>query len=243
MSEFTGFRYLRANEIECRVATVKQPSATTGTGGGCSLLLYKDARVDMRLLDERFGQMGWQRHHRSIDGRLYCTIAVKAEDGTWVEKEDVGTESYTEKEKGQASDSFKRAAFCWGIGRELYTSPFIWVNLNKDEWRKDARGGYVPKVSFEVTEFEVVDGQVTKVVICDRNGEVRYQWENGVKHEQPKVTEDDSDFELALQNIKTARTREELTQIWNELTAYHNRQDFIDALNVRMNEIAKQKAA
>lgn len=113
------FRTLRADEIECRVATV--------TAKGCSLLLYKDARADMILLDETVGAENWQRSHELINGNLFCNVSIKI-DGEWVTKQDVGTESYTEKEKGQASDSFKRACVNWGIGRELYTSPFIWVN-------------------------------------------------------------------------------------------------------------------
>jgi hypothetical protein len=113
------FRTLRADEIECRVATV--------TPKGCSLLLYKDARADMILLDETVGAENWQRSHELINGNLFCNVSIKI-DGEWVTKQDVGTESYTEKEKGQASDSFKRACVNWGIGRELYTAPFIWVN-------------------------------------------------------------------------------------------------------------------
>ena len=49
----------------------------------------------------------------------------------WIAKEDTGTESNTEKEKGLASDSFKRACFNWGIGRELYTAPFIYISADK----------------------------------------------------------------------------------------------------------------
>jgi hypothetical protein len=102
------FRKLRANEIEARVATVN--------ASGCSLLLYKDARVDQKLLDETVGVFGWKRSHELIGDRLYCTVSIKDPDtGEWVSKQDVGTESYTEKEKGQASDSFKRACFNWGM--------------------------------------------------------------------------------------------------------------------------------
>lgn len=118
------FRKLEANEIEARVATVN--------ANGCSLLLYKDARCDMNILDETVGEMNWQRSHQTIDGRLYCTVSIYDESkGMWISKQDVGTESYTEKEKGQASDSFKRASFNWGLGRELYTAPFIWVSADK----------------------------------------------------------------------------------------------------------------
>lgn len=116
-------RLLEAEEIDVRVATCNEK--------GVSLLLYKDARVDQNILDEEFGALGWQRSHQLIGDRLYCTVSVwDKEKQCWVSKQDVGTESYTEKEKGQASDSFKRACFNLGIGRELYTAPFIWVNAD-----------------------------------------------------------------------------------------------------------------
>mgnify|MGYP006326041501 CR=1 FL=1 len=112
------FRLLEAEEIEVRVAQVKE--------NGASLLLYKDARVDQNILDETVGPMNWQRHHSRDNAN--CTVSIW-DDGKkqWIEKEDTGTESNTEKEKGLASDSFKRACFNWGIGRELYTAPFVWI--------------------------------------------------------------------------------------------------------------------
>ena len=113
-------RPLKSNEIECRVSMVNAK--------GVTLLLYKDARVDQRILDETFGAFGWKRTHQCIDGSLYCTVEIRdSKTGEWVAKQDVGTTGYTEKEKSQASDSFKRACFNWGIGRELYTAPFIWI--------------------------------------------------------------------------------------------------------------------
>lgn len=116
------FRKLTADEIEVRIASVSKDNK------GLTLLLYKDARCDQNILDETFGIFGWKREHQLLGDRLYCTVSIKNPDtGEWISKQDVGTESYTEKEKGQASDSFKRACFNWGIGRELYTSPFIWV--------------------------------------------------------------------------------------------------------------------
>ena len=116
-----GFvRLLRADEIECRVSVINER--------GLSLLLFKDARVDRKILDETFTPFGWRRTHQSIDGNLYCTVEIwDKEKQQWIAKQDVGTVSYSEKEKGQASDSFKRACFNWGIGRELYTAPFIWI--------------------------------------------------------------------------------------------------------------------
>ena len=117
-----GFvRLLRADEIECRVSVINER--------GLSLLLFKDARVDRKILDETFTPFGWRRTHQSIDGNLYCTVEIwDKEKQQWISKQDVGTVSYSEKEKGQASDSFKRACFNWGIGRELYTAPFIWIS-------------------------------------------------------------------------------------------------------------------
>lgn len=112
------FRDLTANEIECRVAQAKR--------NGVSLLLYKDARVDQVILDETVGPFNWQRHHNRDNAN--CIVSIwDAEKQIWVSKEDTGTESNTEAQKGLASDSFKRACFNWGIGRELYTAPFIWI--------------------------------------------------------------------------------------------------------------------
>jgi len=139
-----SFRTLVESEIECRIATVKS--------NGLSLLLYKDARCDMNILDETVGAENWQRKHELINGNLFCNVGINVNFKTgnppiWVWKQDVGTESYTEKEKGQASDSFKRACFNWGIGRELYTAPFIWVPSDKCEikesGRQDSKGNKV----------------------------------------------------------------------------------------------------
>lgn len=117
-----SFRKLRHDEIDIRVAQISEK--------GASLLLYKDARCDMNILDETVGPMGWTRHHSRENAN--CTVSLWDEDKQmWVSKEDTGTESNTEAEKGLASDSFKRACFNWGIGRELYTAPFIFVSADK----------------------------------------------------------------------------------------------------------------
>ena len=116
------FRLLNANEIEARVATVSEK--------GCTLLLFKDARCDMNILDETVGTMNWMRSHTRDNAN--CIVSIWDENKKqWISKEDTGTESFTEKEKGLASDSFKRACFNWGIGRELYTAPFIWISADK----------------------------------------------------------------------------------------------------------------
>ena len=173
-------RTLLASEIECRVGTMKQ--------NGCSLLLYKDARVDMRMLDEVYGPNNWQRSHELINGNLFCTISVwDADKGVWVNKQDVGTESNTEKEKGQASDAFKRAAFNWGVGRELYTAPFIWITLDSSEvYEKTGyNGSNVQSIEYNQQR------EISKLVIVDSRGDVRYVFgevKEKVKEQAPART-------------------------------------------------------
>ena len=142
-------RKLRADEIEARVGIVKK--------NGISLLLYKDARCDMNILDETFGIMGWQRKHELINGSLFCTVSIKGEDGEWIGKQDVGVQSYTEAVKGAASDSFKRACFNVGIGRELYTAPFIWIPSDKVNIVED-NGKLKVKDSFHVSYISYDEG-------------------------------------------------------------------------------------
>ena len=156
------FRKLRADEIDCRVSTVSEK--------GCSLLLYKDARCDMNILDETVGSMNWQRKHTRENAN--CIVAIwDANKGAWIEKEDVGTESNTEKEKGLASDSFKRACVNWGIGRELYTAPFIWIPAELAGVTPDnrTRSGYTCKERFEVSEIDYDDkGNISKLTVVNR---------------------------------------------------------------------------
>ena len=164
-------RTLRADEIECRVQQVK--------GNGCVLLLYKDARCDMRILDEVFGIDGWEREHQVVNGNLYCTVRVWSEKrNQWISKQDVGTESNTEKQKGEASDSFKRACFNIGIGRELYSAPFTWITLNKEEI-SEKNGKYTLnyKVKFSVKEIEYDEHrEISKLVIIDQDGRERFKF-------------------------------------------------------------------
>ena len=118
------FRNLKAEEIECRIAQIDT--------GWCTLLLYKDARCDMNVLDETVGAMNWKREHTRDNKN--CIVSIWDEDKKqWISKEDTGTESNTAAEKGLASDSFKRACVNWGIGRELYTAPFIWIKAGDAE--------------------------------------------------------------------------------------------------------------
>ena len=172
------FRDLRSDEIEVRVQSV--------TEKGAVLLLYKNARCDMNILDETVGPERWQREHYECKGNLFCrvgiscyaTVDMSGSEGdilspAWVWKSDCGTESNTEAEKGEASDSFKRACVNWGIGRELYTSPFLWVPAAKCNITKttDRNGKTVYKCydKFEVEKIVIESKRITAISIINRN--------------------------------------------------------------------------
>lgn len=161
-------RLLQAEEIECRVSTINER--------GLSLLLFKDARVDQKILDEAFTPFGWKRTHQSIDGNLYCTVEIWDEEKQqWIAKQDVGTTSYAEKEKGQASDSFKRACFNWGVGRELYTAPFIWIPSEKVFIQKK-NDRYVTAEHFSVRMISYNrQREITALEIVNKKGQIVYE--------------------------------------------------------------------
>lgn len=140
------FRKLTANDVEARVQSADE--------NGFILLIYKNARVDQNILDETFTPFGWQNKYEEVKGNLYCSIGIKTANNEWIWKSNCGTESYTEKEKGEASDAFKRAGFNWGIGRELYTAPK--TKIKGHTIQKDNK--YIPEYySFDVVRLEVSD--------------------------------------------------------------------------------------
>lgn len=150
------FRDLEADEIECRVATVNEK--------GLSLLLYKDARCDMNILDETVGSYNWKRSHSRDNAN--CVVEIwDSEKCQWIGKEDTGTESNTEAQKGLASDSFKRACFNWGIGRELYTAPFIWIGADKVNLKQRNDGKYMTYDKFKVQAISIKDKRIAGLAI------------------------------------------------------------------------------
>ena len=163
------FRYLRADEVDARVSICKET--------GVSLLLYKDARCDMNILDETVGSLNWQRHH-TRDNRN-CIVSIWDDiKQQWIEKEDTGTESNTEAEKGLASDSFKRACFNFGIGRELYTAPFIWIGPDKCTiHQKPGNKGFACYDRFRVTSMHVESGRITQLtIINEKTKQTVFDW-------------------------------------------------------------------
>ncbi len=174
-------RLLRPDEIECRIGTISEK--------GLSLLLFMDARAAQNILDESFTSFGWRRTHQEIGGRLYCTVEVwDGEKKQWINKQDVGTESFAEKEKGAASDSFKRACFNWGIGRELYSAPFIWIPADRVSIQYDGKRYSTPErftvaaISYnenrEICGLEIRNGANRPVFVKRVIGGEKKQWIN-----------------------------------------------------------------
>lgn len=160
---------LSIEDIDFRVQSINN-------GNYVTILAYKDARVDMNRLDEVVGAENWQRHHYEHK----CTVGIFNEKiNQWVEKEDVGTESIADKEKGLASDSFKRACFNWGIGRELYDYPIIQFRLNPDEFF-EVNGKKKPSFEFKLKEWkwlsQFTDDKITFLGAQDNHGKTRFTW-------------------------------------------------------------------
>lgn len=175
---------LKPEDVEARV----QKIGSSEKGPYAMLLLYKSARTDMKVLDDVFGPMNWKRSHQDINGSLFCTISVWDEEKKeWISKQDVGTPSNRDSKKGEASDSFKRAGFCWGIGRELYDAPTIFVNLNPNELNGR---NLKPGVEFKVSAFDYNEGkhEFNRLTLVDKGGNVRYSLPNSINAYQNQAT-------------------------------------------------------
>jgi len=206
-------RKLKADEIECRVSQISEK--------GCTLLLYKTARVDRAILDEEFGQYSWQNDFKVIDGKMYGGIGVYSNDlSEWIWKWDCGTESNTEAEKGQASDCFKRAGFKWGIGVELYSAPFIFVKVDtvKDEYASKKAGKDVYKLvnkyqKFRVSQIGYADnGDINRLEIVDEQNKDLFRI--GRNTEYIELTKNEREIDEHIKNIKGCQNRSELDLYW-----------------------------
>lgn len=174
------FRLLKAEEIDVRISQIDK--------SWCTLLLYKDARVDQDILDETVGVMNWKKDYQLIDGQLFCTISIWDEEKKqWIGKQDVGVESFSQEVKGRVSDAQKRSAFCFGIGRELYTAPSIFVLPRKDmgKIRKpdeeaneffEKNGKYTTKTKFYVDYIDYDENRnIQDLIIRDHKGNIRFE--------------------------------------------------------------------
>lgn len=181
-------RLLSKEDIEVRVAQTLAGNNKVRV----NLLLYKNARVDMKIMDELFTPMGWKRTHKLIGDRLYCCVEVyNPETKEWICKEDVGVESNTEAEKGQASDSFKRACVNWGIGRELYTAPKITIELNENEYTKAQNSRIKVWAYFSVKSigYDSKTRTITSLEIQDKYGNVRFSMNGSVQQSQSEPSQ------------------------------------------------------
>jgi hypothetical protein len=247
MASTLKFRALRPDEIDVRVQSISKK------GDGAVLLLYKDARVDMALLDEVVGPMRWQREHELINGNLYCKVSIwDSEINQWISKSDVGCESNTEATKGEASDSFKRACFNWGIGRELYTAPFTYVAISENE-RYESQGKFKahPSLKFSVKSIDYTeqDGKrtISKLEIVDNKGVVRYslgatqpkpQAQQQATQPKPQVPAENPNLIVALQEVKEAQSIADLSDIkkrWRD--SLGDNKELVDALKKKHNAI------
>ena len=177
------FRTLKPDEIECRVAQCNEK--------GASILLYKTARTDADILDETVGAQNWENDFKLVDGVLYGGIGIDyVGNGKLIWKWDAGTESNTEAEKGRASDAFKRAGFKHGIGRELYSAPFIWIDAAKCERLKknDKTGRWQCYDQFDVTEISYDDAERIKTLTLALKGKTVYTFGHGAAPQEQKQT-------------------------------------------------------
>lgn len=174
------FKPLGAEDIECRPSEVKP--------NGLSILLYKTARTDANQLDETVGIYDWQCDYKTIDGTLFCGIGIRGEDGAWIWKWDAGEVTKVAKEKGEASDAFKRAGFRFGIGRELYTAPFIWIPAGKYKVGQDGK----LKDRFRVSEIEYENGKITHLVIKNTSQDAKvFWWDRAGTSPKPATADDE----------------------------------------------------
>ena len=208
-----NFRKLKANEIDCRINQISDK--------GLSLLLYKDARVDQNILDETVGSMNWQRDHKELKENIYCGISIwNDEIKQWITKWDCGKESFSEAEKGEASDSFKRAGFNWGIGRELYTSPFIYIFAKDCEIKPNPKDKdkFICYDKFVVNKIEYNEiGEISYLEIRnDRTANIVYTFNGIKKKEAPDRLKLVAEFEQLL--IKTGTDREAVYETYKVKT-------------------------
>ena len=208
-----NFRALKAEEIEVRIGSVSEK--------GLSLLLYMDARAAALLLDETVGPMNWRCSYRDVNGKMYCSVDIWDSDKKeWVSKENVGTESNTEAEKGEASDGLKRAVATWGV-RELYTSPFMWIDKDqlKNHTCNDWNGKKTWKSNdkFTVSNVEIeINGysrRITKLEITNTSTrKVCFDWSIGKG--QKTITSPKPVKTNAAQETATAEQIDYLAQVY-----------------------------
>ena len=247
LSKMKEFRNLRADEIQVRPTNTKYK-------GSALLLLYKDARCDMNILDETVGPMNWCKKYYEVKGNLYCSVGIKGDNGEWVFKDDCGIESNTDAEKGEASDAFKRACFNWGLGRELYTTPKIAIKCPDSYYFNDKMN-----MTFRVLEIGYIGKTINELVIVDKFGNIAFDLNNNAQQpqiqlEQPRPQQN-SGFQLQKRDNPTdangrlskllyvdivkSDSVERLQTIYGMYPELHQNQLFTGTLTKRKNELTQ----
>lgn len=206
---------LNIEEIDFRIQSINK-------GGYATILAYKDARVDMRRLDEVCGPENWQRDHKELKGNIYCGVGIKCGD-EWIWKWDCGSESFTAKEKGESSDSFKRACFNWGIGIILYDYPVIQVKLNQDEWtlqNDKAKQTWNLKLKEWKWTLKTNDNKIERLEAVDQTGAVRFKFQLSTKSKAP------DDLAIAKAEAIGCKTLKSLEDTWNSYPELQDNSEF-----------------
>lgn len=229
---------LSIDQIDFRIQSINK-------GGYATILAYKDARVDMQRLDDAVGPLNWKREHNNDNHNCVVSIYNK-EIGEWVSKEDTGTESNTEAEKGLASDSFKRACFNWGIGRELYEYPVISVKLNADEFEiKEFNGKQKVQQTYNlklkewiwVSEF-TDNGKIFFLAAIDEKGRKRFEWRMGAQAKQSDTAKPHPNSVQAKEAKEKARESDPLVKV---LIGYLASEEYYDFAREALEEITDEQ--
>ena len=224
------FRTLKASEIEVRVGNIAK------SGNGFFLLLYKNARVDANVLDETVGCFNWQSKYYQVKNTMVCSVGIYNEERKeWTFKDNGGDDDYqAEQVKAELSDAFKRACFNWGIGRELYYSPKIWVEATSEN---DTKARY----SVKIIEYDKNKRITDLTIVNDKTNEVVFFYQNGKKvslnGEKPQKTtnQTQSKQEDLPQEPKGSIDSEDLEYINRYIEVLTNKEKFFNWLDEKYN--------
>ena len=231
------FRKLKADEIECRISQCFDGEATA--------LLYKTARVDRAILDETVGSLNWQNDFKVIDGKMYGSISIwDKEKKQWITKSDCGTESNTEKEKGEASDCFKRAGFKWGIGVELYTAPQIKLKI---ETVSKGNGKFEPKYKSDKYDVKEIgydeNGNIYRLLIVNKFGYTLFSYGEIKTKQKTKVTPIKKEPEIVDSDLDIITGLAGVADIKNLDLYYKQNKDKVKDLDAFIQACKNRKAA
>ncbi len=229
------FRTLNANEIECRVGNTIKEKDSQGKERvkAFFLLLYKNARVDQCILDETVGQFGWQCRYYQVKSTMICSVGIfNKTTSEWLWKDNGGDDDFnTEQVKAELSDSFKRACFNWGIGRELYYAPKIYVECDQENTEK-AR--YSVKVieygeNKRIKQLAIINDKTKKVVYSygfkeniAQNSEKAPKKENEPQVQEPKGSITTHDKTLIQSYVEKLPTEQSKQNFFNWLDKWFN---------------------